>query len=220
MYPLVGSRRQRWRLDLRSGQSYLGLVLASGLVATCGPATTLQPGAVDTPPAAVVTSRPSVTASQPISHEFQSDLYGFELVVPAPWQVQRASTAWVSGVLEGRCPSDWDCFSDTAGARTLAIAAIEVPRNTTLRDWQATIHASAPPGVADSDPPRETMLGGQAALAWTAASADEGVNVIKLVALRGTRAYAALFVAPTSLSLAADQAAFDALIGTFRFSVP
>ena len=194
------------------------MILGGVLVTGCASAATQQAGAVTLPPAARVTNPPGPAASRSTSQAFTSDLYGFELVLPSPWQLQRASTAWASGVLEGRCPSDWDCFSDSTEARTLAVAAIDVPQNTTLREWQAEIHASAPAGVKDSDPPSEATLDSQPALAWTAASVDEGLNVIKLVALHGTRAYAALFASPMSASLAADQAAFDAIIGTFKFT--
>jgi hypothetical protein len=210
----------RARQSRRLGPAYLAMILGSLLVTACGSATTQQPGAVTLPPAAHVTNPPSPTASGPTSQSFSSDLYGFELVLPSPWQIQRASTAWVSGVLEGRCPSDWDCFSDTTGARTLAVAAIDVPQSTTLEDWQAKIHASAPSGVIDSDPPSGKTLDGQPALTWTAASADEGINVIKLVALHGTRAYVALFVSPMTTSVEADKAVFAAIIGTFKFTAP
>ena len=198
----------------------LAMILGSVLVTACASTVTPQAGAVTPPPTAHVTNAPGPTASRPASEPFSSDIYGFELVLPSPWQVQRASTAWASGVLEGRCPSDWDCFSNTTEARTLAVAAIDVPQNTTLGEWQAKIHASTPAGVTDSDPPSETTLGGQRALTWTAASVDEGVRVVKLVALHGTRAYVALFVSPMSTSLEADEAAFDAIIGTFKFTAP
>jgi hypothetical protein len=210
----------RVRRSLRFGARYLALILGGVLVAACSSATTQQASAGTTPAVAQLTNLPSPTASGPTSQTFSSDLYGFELVLPSPWQIQRASTAWVSGVLEGRCPSDWDCFSDTTGARTLAVAAIDVPQSTTLEDWQAKIHASAPSGVIDSDPPSGTTLDGQPALTWTAASADEGVNVIKLVALHGTRAYVALFVSPMTTSVEADKAVFAAIIGTFKFTAP
>ena len=148
-----------------------------------------------------------------------SDLYGFELVVPSRWQVRAASTAWVSGVLEGSCPPAWDCFFDTKRkSRTLAVAAIGVPKNTTLEDWQAGIHRSAPASVEDSDPPSETTLDGERALTWTAVSVSEGLKIIKLAALHGTRAYMFLFVSPTTSSLESDQAAFDSIMSTFHFA--
>jgi hypothetical protein len=195
------------------------MLLGSVLLTACASAATQHLGAVSTQPAAEVSNQPGLTPSRS-SQRFTSDRYGFGLVLPSSWQTQRASTAWASGVLEGRCPSDWDCFSESSEARTLAIAAIDVPLSETLGRWQATIHASAPAGVKDSDPPSETTLGGQPALAWTAASVDEGVNVIKLVALRGRRAYAVLFVSPMTTSPVADHAVFDGIIGTFQFTDP
>ena len=217
----LGTRwRHRGIVNRRRGLSYLGVILGTVLVTACSSAATRQAGADTVPPSDHAASLQSSTASQPASRTIASSLYAFELVLPSPWQFQPASTGWVSGVLEGRCPSDWDCFSDTTEGRTLAIAAIDVAQSTTLGDWQATIHASAPAGVKDSDPPRETTLGGQHALIWTGASVDEGISVIKLVALRGTRAYAVLFVSPMNASLQADQAVFDAIIGRFRFTAP
>jgi hypothetical protein len=200
----------------------VALALA-GLVFACGaPATTPSggprgSGGTSQSPTAQVTNPPSPTASPPASQTFSSQLYGYELALPSSWQIQPASSAWVSGVLEGRCPSDWDCFSDTTEGRTLAVAAIDSPQNTTLADWQAKIHASAPSGVVDSDPTKAT-LDGQQALTWTAAAADEGLEVIKLAALDGGRAYMALFASPTTPGLAADKAVFDAIIGTFQFT--
>jgi hypothetical protein len=115
---------------------------------------------------------------------------------------------------------DWDCFSDTTEGRTLAVAAIDVPQDTTLAAWQARIRAGAPPIVKDSDPPSETTLDGQRVLTWTAVAASEGLNVIKLVALHGTRGYMLLFVSPMSTGPDADEAAFDAIMDTFRFTGP
>ena len=160
------------------------MVLASVLATACGSDTPQPSGAVSTS-AGQTTIPPSPTSTEAASRAFTSELYGFELVLPSFWQIRAASTAWVSGVLEGRCPPTWDCFSDTTDGRTLAVAAIDVPENTTLEEWQAAIHRSAPAHVVDSDPPSETTLDGERALTWTAASEVERLKVIKLVALHG-----------------------------------
>ena len=206
----------RARQSRRFGLIYLMLFLGSVLVTGCASARTESAGAVP-PPLGQVTNPPSPAASRPSSQAFSSSLYGFEVALPSSWQTRRASTAWVSGELEDSCPFDWDCFSGTTDGRTLAVAAIDVPQDTTLAAWQAKMHASAPSFVIDS-PPGETTLDGQRALKWTAAAASEGLNVIKLVALHGTRAYMFLFVSPMSTGLDADEAVFDAIMDTFRFT--
>ena len=180
------------------------MILASVLATACG-SETPQPR--------------SPTSTEAVPRAFTSELYGFELVLPSRWQIRAASTAWVSGVLEGRCPPDWDCFFDTKPkSRTLAVAAIGVPKNTTLEEWQAGIHRTRPTHVEDSDPPSETTLDGERTLTWTTACVSEGQKVIKLAALHGTRAYMFLFVSPMTSSLESDQAAFDSIMSTFHFA--
>ena len=186
------------------------MILASVLATACGSETPQPSGAATIPR--------SPTSTEAVPRAFTSELYGFELVLPSRWQIRAASTAWVTGVLEGSCPSAWDCFEDTTDGRTLAVAAIGVPENTTLEEWQAGIHRSAPAGVEDSDPPSETTLDGERALTWTAVSVSEGLKVIKLAALHGTRAYMFLFVSPTISSLESDQSAFDSIMSTFHFA--
>ena len=195
------------------------MILASVLATACGSATLEPSGAVSTP--AVQPTTPTIPlATEAAIGAFTSELYAFELVVPSRWQIRAASQAWASGVLEGRCPSAWDCFSDTTDGRTLAVAAIGIPENTTLEVWQAKIHRSAPSVCTDSDPSNETTLQGERALTWTAACVSEGLNVIKLAALRGTRAYMFLFASSATMSLESDQAAFDSIVNTFHFAAP
>jgi hypothetical protein len=99
----------------------------------------------------------------------------------------------------------------------LAIAAFDVAKTTTLDDWHAAMHRTAPSFCADSSP-KETTLDGEHALRWTAACASESLNAIKLAALRGTSAYMILFVSPATQSPEADQATFDSIMSTFRFA--
>src|SRR5215204_2159005 len=117
------------------------MILASVIATACG-SETPQPSSAVSKPAVQATSPRSPTSTEAASRAFTSELYGFELVLPSRWQIRATSTAWVSGVLEGRCPSSWDCFSDTTDGRTLAVAAIGVPKNTTLEEWQAGIAPS------------------------------------------------------------------------------
>ena len=186
------------------------MILASVLATACG-SETPQPGGATTIP-------PSPTSTEAVSVAFTSELYGFELVLPSRWHIRAASTAWVSGDLEGRCSYDWDCFEDTTDGRSLAVAAIGVPKTTALEEWQAGINRSTPAICKDSDPPSETSLDGEPALTWTTACEVESLKVIKLAALHGARAYMFLFVSPTTSSLESDQAAFDSIMSTFHFA--
>ena len=187
------------------------MILASVLATACGSETPQPSGAATIPR--------SPTSTEAVSVAFTSELYGFELVLPSRWQIRAASTAWVSGVLEGACPyPDWDCFEDTTDDRTLAVAAIRVPENTTLEKWQAGIHRSAPSYCKDSDSPSETTLDGERGLTWTTACVSESSKLIKLAALHGRRAYMFLFASPTTSSPESDQAAFDSIMSTFHFA--
>ena len=194
------------------------MILASVLATACGSETPQPSGAVSTPAAQATIPR-SPTSMEAASRAFTSELYGFKLVLPSRWQIRAALTEWVSGVLEGGCAPAWDCFEDTTDGRDLAVAAIDVPENTTLEEWQARIHRSAPAYCEDSDPPSETTLDGERALTWTTACEVEGLKVIKLAALHGTRAYMFLFISPETSSLESDQAAFDSIMSTFHFAV-
>jgi hypothetical protein len=188
------------------------LLVCLGVLATgCGSETPQPSGAVSTPAA-------QATSMEAASHAFTSELYGFELVLPSRWQSRAALTEWVSGGIEGRCPSAWDCFEDTTESRTLAIAAIDVPKNTTLEEWQARIHRSAPSFCEDSDPPSETTLDGERALTWTTVCEVESLKAIKLATLHGRRAYMFLFDSPTTTSLESDQAVYDSIMSTFHFT--
>jgi hypothetical protein len=197
-------------------------ICAVATVAGCGGAQATAPEpaaptALISTPTAQLTSPPSPTGSQAGSQTFTSEFYGYRIDLPSDWLVRAASTPWVSGELEDRCPSDWDCFSTAAYDRTLAVAAFDVAKKkTSLSDWHAAMNRGTPSFCTDSSP-NETTLDGEPALIWTAACASEGVNVIKLAALRGTSAYMFLFVSQADQSAEANQATFDSLLSTFRF---
>jgi hypothetical protein len=182
------------------------------------PATTASPTLTPTTAPASPTPTAATSASPGPSQPFSSDMYAYKLRMPAGWYPTRASSRWTSGFLEGRCPSDWDCLTDPKTTRTLAVASIDVSKNTTLADWQAQIHGSAPAVCTDSDPPTSATLGGEPALTWTSDCAEEGLQVIKLVAIHGHRGYVFLFASPSALGLDADQAALDPVLATFRFT--
>lgn len=154
------SARHDWRNDsVKAGgrpRSYvrlnlaLTLCLAQVLVTGCGSTAPAASSAGSSPPAAAPTAAvsaqtspsaaaasgqasPSASAGSSI---FASRLYGYSLVVPPGWQTQPADSAWITVGLEGRCPSDWDCFSGSSGEPTLAMAAASVAADLTLDQWR------------------------------------------------------------------------------------
>jgi hypothetical protein len=163
---------------------------------------------------------PSTQASQsaaPSSETFASRLYGFGLVVPSGWQTQMSSSPWISGGLEGRCPSDWDCFSGPSGEPTLAAAAAIVAADVTLQQWGVRMKFGLPEGCVDSDK-TTTTLGGEPAETWTTTCAGEGLHATKVAALHAGRGYMVLFASPIGIGLEKDRAMLDSILTTFRFT--
>jgi hypothetical protein len=170
---------------------------------------------------AIVTAGPNGTPSEraaPSSSAFESTLYRYELVLPSGWLAHPAESTWTSGVLEGRCPSDWDCFSDNRNGVTLAAAAEAVPAGLSVDRWRSRIQFSTPEVCSDSGPRTNTTLDSEPAQAWTSTCSSEDLDVIKVVAIHGGRGYIILFASPTSIGLEADQATFDSIIAKFRFA--
>jgi hypothetical protein len=153
-----------------------------------------------------------------VAGAFVSPLYGYQLTLPEGWETQAASSLWTSGSLEGRCPPDWDCFSDPTGERTLAVAAVGLPASLTVDQWRLRLRLTQPGICSDVGAERDTRLDGEAAQEWSATCSSEDLDSIKEVAVHQGRAYAVLLASPTSIGLAADQATFDDVMQTFRFA--
>ena len=151
---------------------------------------------------------------------FASRLYGYDLVVPSGWDTQPAESTWVTVGLEGRCPSDWDCFSGSSGEPTLAAAAASVPEDQTLDQWRMRMQVGLPEGCMDSAQTAATMLGGAPAETWTTTCEGEGLHATKVVALHAGRGYMLLFASPISLGLEADRATLSSILTTFHSSPP
>jgi hypothetical protein len=207
--------------------SYLGLNLALTLcfapvlLTGCGSATTSASDAGASPTTAVPTAVASGQASPSSaagSNTFASRLYGYGLVLPPGWQTQTAESPWVSGGLEGRCPSDWDCFSGSSGEPTLAAAATAVPADLTLDQWRLRMHVGLPVGCIDSAQTTATTLGGEPAQTWTTTCQGEGLHATKVGALHAGRGYMILFASPISIGLEADRAELSSILATFRFA--
>jgi hypothetical protein len=148
---------------------------------------------------------------------FASRLYGYSLVVPPGWQTQPADSPWITVRLEGRCPSDWDCFSGSSGEPTLAAAAASVSADLTLDQWRMRMQIGLPKGCLDSAETAATTLGGAAAQTWTTTCEGEGLHTTKVVALYAGRGYMLLFASPIRIGLETDRATLSSILTTFRF---
>ena len=223
--------RHGWRSDsVKAGgrpRSYLGpdlaltLCLAAVLVTGCGSTAPAASGAGSSPTAAAPTAAASAQSNPPASagsYAFASRRYGYSLDVPPGWQTQPAISPWVTVGLEGRCPSDWDCFSGSSGEPTLAAAAASVSADQTLDQWRMRMQVGVPGGCTDSAQTTGTTLGGEPAQTWTTTCEGEGLHATKVVALHAGRGYMLLFASPISIGLEADRATLNSILTTFRFA--
>jgi hypothetical protein len=138
--------------------------------------------------------------------------------VPPEWLTQPANSPWLSGTLEGRCPSDWDCFVGSSGDPTLAVAAASVRADMTLGQWGSPTHFRPAGGCIDSAQTTATTLGGAPAQTWTTTCEGEGVHATKVAALHAGRGYFVLFVSPISIGLETDRATLSSILSTFQFA--
>jgi hypothetical protein len=210
----------------------LTLCLAPVLVTGCGSTTPAASSAGSSPTAAAPTAaasaqtNPSAAAASGQaspsasagSYTFASRLYGYSLVVPPGWHTQPADSPWITVGLEGRCPSDWDCFSGSSGEPTLAAAAASVSADLTLDQWRLRMQVGLPVGCMDSAQTTATTLGGAPAQTWTTTCEGEGLHATKVVALHAGRGYMLLFASPISLGLEIDRATLSSILTTFRFA--
>ena len=233
----IGRRRTRHsaarhglRTDsLKAGgrpRSYLRLSVVLTLclapvLAGCGSATPAAKSAGSSPTTPAPTAAASGQASPSAAASpttFASRLYGYNLVVPRGWLTQPADSSWLTGGLEGRCPSDWDCFFGSSGEPTLAAAAASVAADLTLDQWRSRMQVGVPAGCIDSAKSTATTLGGAPAQIWTTTCEGEGLHATKVVALHAGRGYMILFASPISIGLEADRATLSSILTTFRFA--
>ena len=121
------------------------------------------------------------------------------------WSETDARVDWNGKKLQGLASAAFANFRDPATGRTLAAAAAPVAHATTLAQWRAAMVRAAPPVCSDSPSAKETTLGGEPALAWTATCSD-GYDVNKLAALHGRRGYMILLASQTANDAAAGSA--------------
>jgi len=184
------------------------LVAAAALAATgCGSSAN-EPAAQHAPAA---TAAPAAAAQK-----FASRRYGFRVTLGKGWSGQDATQAWNGKRLEGIGSSDFANFTDRGG-RALVAAAARVPKATRLAQWRAAMVRAAPDFCTESSTARRTTLGGEPALAWTAACSD-GYKVNKIAALHGGRGYMVFLPSPTGTSAAGDRPMFESIRRSFRFT--
>jgi len=75
---------------------------------------------------------------------------------------------------------------------------------------------AAPPGISESRSAKQTTLGGEPALAWTATG--DGYHINKLATLHGKRGYMLLFASPTAKDRAENRRVFESMRRSFRFA--
>ena len=222
-----GRTRSCVRLNLA-----LGLCLAAVLVTGCGstipaassaassPAASAAtaPASAQTSPSAAAPSGQASPSASAGSSSFASRLYGYSLVVPPGWITHSAVSQWLSGTLEDRCPTDWDCFVPSSGDPTLAVAAESVRADVTLGQWGSPTHFAPPGGCVDSAQTTATTLGGAPAKTWTTTCEFEGLHATKVAALHAGRGYFVLFASPISVGLETDRATLQSILSTFQFA--
>jgi hypothetical protein len=211
------------RLSWPHGWSRAGRGLAGGpfllLLAAC--TSSPAPAGTSSAPAASLplTASPSAPAGlSPVAGIFASALYGYDIALAADWDRAPATSRWPSAALEGRCPSDWDCFTNRSDDRTLAIAAVKIAADLPLDQWRTTIRQTQPDVCTDTGATSSSTLGGEPAKSWAVTCPTEGLKTIKTVAIHGAQGFVLIFASPSDDPLDADSSAFAALEATFRFA--
>jgi hypothetical protein len=164
--------------------------------------------------AGCASAAPSPSPTKPQGQTFVSDRYGFSITLPTGSSTGHATVDWDASCLCGLDDPAWDNAS--VDGRTLVVGATTVDSAMDLARWRARMVELAPSVCHDSAAAAEATLGGEDALAWTAACSD-GYSVIKLAALHGGRGYVVLFASPSSDGLADNQTAFDSLMSSFEY---
>jgi hypothetical protein len=176
-----------------------------------------KPAAQATPIQPTTTQALTTTRRPPPSHRFTSQRYSFRVTLPADWSEDDALVAWNGSKLQGLGSAAFANFTDPATGRTLVAAAARAAKGTRLDEWRAAMVRAAPPISTESSSARQTTLGGEPALAWTATASD-GYHVHKLAALHRTRGYMLFLASPTADDDAENRSIFESIRRSFRFT--
>jgi hypothetical protein len=201
-----------------AGARFRSLVAAAALAAAgCG-STGSKPAAenAQSEPTRTTTTQAVTTAPVAAPQTFTSQRYRFRVTLANDWSEHDATKAWNGKRLEGIGSSSFANFADPNG-RTLVAASARVAKGTRLAEWRAAMVHAAPDFCAESSTAERTTLGGEPALAWTAACSD-GYKVNKIAALYERRGYMVLLPSPTRNGDARDRRIFESIRRSFRFT--
>ena len=145
---------------------------------------------------------------------FVSKRYGYSMVLPGDWTSRPASMPWRGGPpFQNQRQVD---FYPAADGRALAVAALSLPRTSTLRKWASLyVDTALPSFCTKSRGYRATTLGSAPALAFTGVCEVHDINVALTV--RRGRGYVLVLGSPRSFSAAADGRVFESARRSFRF---
>ena len=148
------------------------------------------------------------------SRKFVSKTYGYSIVLAAGWTSSPASTHWKGGPpFQDEPEVDLHLAAD---GRMLAVAALSLPRTTTLKQWAASyVRAAIPSFCTKSRGFRTTTLGDAPAVAFTGHCEIHDIDVA-LTVHRG-RGYVFALAAPSTYSAADDGHVFETARRSFRF---
>jgi hypothetical protein len=163
-------------------------------------------------------SSASTATTKPVPRDtFSSQRYGFRVTLPGNWSEVDATVDWDGRELPGIDGAAWANFTDATTNRTLDVASARAGMG--LAAWKAAMQAAEVPHTClTSSSAARTSLGGEPALAWTAACRD-GYHLDNLVALHGTHGYILFLASPTPGSTAADsRRIFESIRRSFGFT--
>jgi hypothetical protein len=166
--------------------------------------------------AAACGSSESTTTTQ--SQTVASQRYGFQVNLTPYWNGQDAQADWDGKELPTLTDPAYFDYIDSQTTRELAV--VSAPTGMGLAAWQAAMQASekVEHNCSASSSAAQTTLGGEPALAWTAAC-QSGRNVNSLVALHGRHGYVVLLSNPIGESNRAEESRiFESIRRSFRFT--
>jgi hypothetical protein len=188
-------------------------------VAACGSSPS-QPAAQATqtaPTRAKASHAAPTTRTTAPSQTFVSRRYGFHVTLTTGWSEDDARVDWNGRTLRGLQSPAFANFTDRATGRTLVAAAAAVAKGTGLANWRAAMVRGAPAVCSESSSVKQTTLGAEPALAWTATCSD-GYHVHKLATVHGTRGDMILLASPATSDDAENGRIFESIRRSFRFT--
>jgi hypothetical protein len=196
----------------------LAAVAALVVSAGCGSSSSGTPAPQAAATSAAATTQAAATTIAPAAKEtFTSGTYHFRVTLTEDWSAADALVDWNGGALQGIDSPTFARFTNDSIGRTLLVAAARTPKGTTLAEWRDAMVRAAPGACAESPSASKTTFGGEPALQWTATCSD-GYDVIKLTTLHGKWGYVLLLPSVTSNDDAKDQALFESIRRSFRFT--